>query len=275
MRIVRTLAVIGDVLGSRVPGFVRVESVKTPKFKGEWLSTPESDPERVILFFHGGAFFCGSPRSHRPISWRLAYQAKVKVLSIDYRLVPENSLEDALDDAVHAYHWLLDNGYKPENIAMGGDSAGGGLTLFTLLRLKAENLPQPAAAYCMSPCVDFTSTSESLISNSKDSIMFHVNLVKSMFRYLRRSLGPGHPLISPKDKDFSGLPPMFIHVGHNELLFGDSRLIVSKYQESGRKVILKIWNNMPHAFPLFSDFLPEGAQGLKDIAGFVRETFKL
>lgn len=275
MRTLRTFSLIGDILGLRLPGFVRVQPLKTSTFKGEWVSTPESDSDRVILFFHGGAFFCGSPRSHRPISWRLAYYAKVRVLSVDYRLLPENSIDDALDDAFHAYQWLLENGCKPENITMGGDSAGGGLTVLTMLRLKKENLPLPASAYCMSPFVNHTRDSGSMVENAGRSIMFHANLVKSMERYIKRTLRPDHRLFVTEYEDFSGLPPIFVQVGDNELLLDDSLLIVSKYKKAGQKVVLDLWHKMPHAFTLFSGILPEGVQGIKNIAGFIRDAFGL
>ena len=151
---------------------VQVEQVKNEKVRGEWLTSKNAN-EAVILYFHGGGFVSGSPAGHRPITASFARLGNCKVFSLDYRLAPEHRFPAALDDAVTAYQWLLEQNFNPRQIALAGDSAGGGLVLSALLRLREENLPFPACAVCFSPWADLAGTGDSMQSNENRDVMFH------------------------------------------------------------------------------------------------------
>ncbi len=266
----RKAADAGGKLISRVPPPVLIQQVVAGGVPGEWVIYGDApDQDRVILYLHGGGYFFCSPATHRPITWRLSRETKTRVLSLDYRMVPEYTLDDCRDDAVSAYSWLLDQGYTPGNIVIGGDSAGGGLTLLTLLALRDRNTPLPRAAFCLSPFADMSQTSPTFISNARKSHMFHRNIIKKVESYLSTGRDPYDPDISPAFGDYKGLPPLFIQVADSELLLNDSLLTVESARKAGIAVELKIWHNLPHVFTLFSDFIPEGKEGIKEIAAFV------
>lgn len=259
------------MLMPKVPGFVKITPVRNGTVEGEWVETGTSaDPNQVLLYLHGGGYFFGSPKTHRPITWRLSGKAGMKVLAIQYRMVPDYHITDIMNDAVAAYEWLLEKGYKPENIAIGGDSAGGGLTLITLLELKNRNLPQPRAAFCLSPFADLTGNSRTIRINAKGSILFHKNAMVRILKYFGKTHDVTSPLISPALGDFSGLPPLFFQVGSTELLLEDTIKAVKKAKEAGVAVTCNVWENMPHVFTLFSDFIPEGKRGIQEIADFIK-----
>ncbi len=261
-------------LPAKVPSFVSIEPVRNGKITGEWVEAGDSiDTNRVLLYLHGGGYFFGSPKSHRPITWRLSRKAGLKVLSLQYRMLPNHLIGDAMEDAVTAYEWLLNQGYNPENITIGGDSAGGGLTLITLLELKNRNLPQPKAAFCLSPYTDITGTSKTIETNAVPSIMFHKNALIKWHKFMQESHDPYDPLVSPRFGDFGKLPSLFIQVGSSELLLEDTKTIVQKAEEAGTEVVCKVWYKMPHVFTIFSDFLPEGKQGIQEVADFLKNSF--
>jgi acetyl esterase/lipase len=191
------------------------------------------------------------------------------VLSLDYRMVPEHTMTDCREDAVSAYRWLLDQGIAPGNLFIGGDSAGGGLTLLTLLALKDRGIPLPRAAFCISPFADLTGTSPTFVSNARKSDMFHPNILKKVEAYLTTGRDPYDPDLSPAFGNYQGLPPLFIQTSDAELLMNDSLLTAENAKKAGVEVELKVWHDLPHVFTLFADFVPESKQGIKEIAGFI------
>lgn len=262
----------------RVPSYIKLEPVTIPTPAGpmsaEWLSstrrghTPEAG--KVILYFHGGGYFMCSAATHRPVTSRLAHGANRKVLSINYRQAPEHKFPAWLDDAISAYRFLLDQGYKAENISLGGDSAGGNLTLITLQQIRTEQLPMPGAAFCISPWADFACESESLVRNNPKDVMFAANGVRALAKYHANESDPKHPLLSPVHADYTGFPPLLIHVGSTEILRDDSRRVAMKARADGARVTLEEWHHLPHVFHLFADFIPEGGQAIRRINDFVR-----
>lgn len=270
MRGLRKIVDAGSILTSKVPAHVSIETVDAGGVPGEWvLSGDTVRQDKIIFYLHGGGYFFCSPKTHRPITWRLSRETKTRVLSLNYRMVPEHSLDDCCEDAVSAYRWLLDKGYAPENIVIGGDSAGGGLTLLTLLALRNRAIPLPKAAFCLSPFADMSQTSPTFTSNARKSHMFHRNSLKKMEAYLSAGRDPYDPALSPAFGDYKGLPPLFIQAADSELLLNDSLLTAESARKAGVPVELKIWHNLPHVFTLFSDIIPEGKKGIKEIAGFV------
>lgn len=253
------------------PSFVDVDMTEIEGIPCDWVSVAESDDERVLLYLHGGGFFFGSPRTHRPMLWRLAKQTGMKVLAPEYRKLPEYELPAPMEDAVACYKWLLKQGYKPENIAIGGDSAGGNLTLVTLLALRDEGIEMPKAAFVLSPFADLSSTSDSLIHNARAEVMFHHRAVRKVHKILTRNVDPFDPKVSPVYGDFSGLPPLFIHTSTTEVLLDDSHRVVYQAQKAGIDVTHSIWHNVPHVFTVFVEIIPEAKKGVKEISKFVLE----
>ncbi len=270
MRALRKITDAGGKLTGRVPPHVSIEQINAGGVPGEWvISGTDVSRDKVIYYLHGGGYFFCSPQTHRPITWRLSRETKARVLSLDYRMVPEHTVDDCCRDAVAGYRWLLDEGYASENIVIGGDSAGGGLTLLTLLALKNGNVPLPRAAFCLSPFADMSASSPTFIGNARKSHMFHRNALKKMEAYLSAGRDPYDPAISPAFGDYEGLPPLFIQAADTELLLNDSLLTAANAEKAGVPVELKIWHNLPHVFTLFADIIPEGKRGIKEIAAFI------
>jgi acetyl esterase/lipase len=270
MRGLRNIVDAGNKWVSRVPPHVSIVPVRTGGVPAEWVACGDGiAPYKVVYYLHGGGYFFCSPATHRGLTWRLSRETKLRVLSLDYRMVPEHTLDDCCTDAVKGYRWLLDQGYAPWNIVIGGDSAGGGLTLLTLLALRDKGIPLPKAAFCLSPFTDMTATSPTFISNLPKSHLFHKNALKQVEAYLSAGKDPRDPSISPAFGDYKGLPPLLIQTADTELLLNDSLLVVENAKKAGVDVDFKLWHNLPHVFSVFADFIPEGKAGIKEIAGFV------
>ena len=249
---------------------VKIEPVESP-VKGEWLS-PADPPTsgRVIYYLHGGGYISGSAKSCRPITATLARLLNGRVFGLDYRLAPEHRFPAGLDDAVAGYRWLLSNGIDPKSIAFVGDSAGGGMTLALALRLRDGGEPLPASLVCLSPWTDMTSESESLRANSDRDSMF---VGEDIERYANAYLGDHSrrdPLASPLLANLSGLPPLLIQVGREEVLHDDARNLHAKIQATGGSSDLHIYEDVPHGWHYGAPFLPETRAALREAAEFIR-----
>ncbi len=273
MRVLRFLfAALASILP--VPKFVAIEKVNVDGVPAEWVSAGNQTAtgianDKVILYFHGGGYFCGSPKTHRPITWRLARNTGMKVLAIDYRMSPEFSIPISMLDAISSYRWLLQQGYKAHNITLGGDSAGGNLTLITTLEIRNQALPMPAAIFCISPFADLTATSPSLIYNAKSEALIHHKGLRKIQQKLCNKLDSYDPQISPVYADYHNFPPIFLQVGSTEVLLDDSNRVAERARQAGVLVVQKVWINMPHVFTILADFMPEGKRGLREIAEFI------
>src|SRR5690606_26794487 len=204
---------------------------------------------------HGGGYFSCSPRTHRPITWRLSAAARRPVLALDYRQGPVHKLADSLSDALDAYHCLLERGYEPEDMIVAGDSAGGHLTLATLLALRDRGLGLPSAAVCLSPWTDLTDFPRR--ANRWQDPMLPAGRVRWLARRWTDGLDPRDPLVSPVLGDFTGLPPLMIVTGSTELLRDEARRVAERARTSGVPVTYEEWPRMPHVFPILADVLPE------------------
>lgn len=258
----------------RVPASVKIEPVTIPTaagpMAGEWLQDGGADSEHVVLYFHGGGYFMCSAATHRPLTWRLAHAARRRVLAINYRMAPAHRFPAWLEDAVSAYRFLLESGFKPDKVAFGGDSAGGNLVLATLQQLRMEGLPMPGAAFCISPWADLACESESHERNDPRDVMFVSRGVKALARYLVKNEDVKNPLLSPVHADFSGFPPLLIQVSSTEILRDDGRRAAARAQEAGVQVQLEEWHNLPHVFHLFAAQVPESRRAIRHLAAFVR-----
>ena len=260
--------------GGRIPDGVSVETVTAGGVPAEWVVGSPTD-EAVMLYLHGGGYVFGGLDSHRDIACRLAAQAGVKVLLLDYRLAPEYRFPAAVDDATAAYSWLLDEGVNPAQLVIAGDSAGGGLATALMVNLKTLGLPQPKAAVLISPWVDLAMTGESLQANARADAMLSPEAIEKFASLYLGDSDPRSPLASPIFADLSGLPPAYVMVGDTEVLMSDAQTLVKRISEADGQVELTIWPKMPHVFPIMSAIIPEGRQAIEDISTFVRAQLEL
>ena len=235
---------------------------------GDLVTTRASQPDRHLLYLHGGAYMFGSPRLYRHFTWRMADAARARVLIIDYRLAPEHPFPAALDDAVTAWRWLLDNGGSPSSMAIAGDSAGGGLALATMMKLPGEGLPLPAAAAVMSPWTDLALTGPSLhINAAADPMLVAADVLRFAVGYLGGA-DARNPYASPLYGDPRGLPPTLIQAGGDEILRDDGVRMAEKMRSAGCDVELQVWPQMPHTWQLLAPVLPEAREAIDEVARF-------
>jgi acetyl esterase/lipase len=237
----------------------------------EWVTAPDAQPDRVVLFFHGGGYNIGTLQSYRNFTGHLARATRARLLAVGYRLAPENPFPAALDDGVTSYRWLLRQGVPANRIVVAGDSAGGGLALATVIALREAADPPPAAVVTISPSTDLAKEGVSVRERAHlDPIVNY----DSSLAHARRYVGPDgdlkHPLASPLYADLHGLPPLLILVGTHESLFDDSSRFASKAREAGVEVELDVWDEMIHVWPLFADMLPEGRAAIERIGAYVK-----
>ncbi len=235
------------------------------------VATPRSRADRHILYLHGGAYVCGRPAHYRDFIWRIADKAAATIHVLDYRLGPEHPFPAAVDDAVMAYRSLLAAGSGPKQLAVMGDSAGGGLTFAALLRLRDERDPMPAAAVALSPWTDLTLTSESSRRFAKADPMLSVGPAKLFVRWYLGEADPKHPYASPMFGDPAGLPPSFMQVGSDEILLDDTVRWGERMRGAGVGAEVEVWPRMPHAWQLSARVLPEGREAIRRIGLFLRE----
>jgi acetyl esterase/lipase len=235
---------------------------------GEWVESG-GVPIGTILYLHGGGYFACSPHTHRAITGGLAVRG-FRVFAANYRLAPEHPFPAALDDALSIYRALPGAGIAPGALAIAGDSAGGGLTLATLLAAKAAGLPMPAAALLFSPWTDLAGTGATLKSNLKRDPMLVGSRIGEAAGFYLNGANPKNPLISPLYGDLAGLPPLLIQVGETEVLRDDSTRLAEAARAAGVPVNLKIWPNVPHVWQLFQSFLPEARAAIGEAAAFAK-----
>jgi len=255
---------------ARIPRGITFESVSISGVPAAWVTTPRSAAERVILYFHGGAYFAGSINTHHEFSSRLVEATGFRLLLVGYRLAPENPYPAAMEDALAAYRWLLSQGFDPVQIVVAGDSAGGGLTLATMISLRDGSEPMPAAAVCFSPWTDLTSSGDSIKRNAGIDLMCKPEMLKQSAQWYAGGYDLRTSQISPLFADLHGLPPLQIHVGSEETLLDDSTRLTARAEESGVDVHLEIWPGMFHVFPLVS-YMPEAKKALQMVADFVNQ----
>lgn len=236
----------------------------------EWLE-PDGAPagSPTILYFHGGGYIIGSLTTIRPLATNLALAAGARVLSLDYRLAPEHPHPAAVDDAVTAWAWLLEQGTDPATVAFGGDSAGGGLTVAALLAAKERDLPLPAAGVCISPWTDLTLSGASLDRNAAtDPEVTRAKLAQMAELYLAGA-DPRAPLASPAFADLTGLPPLLIQAGTAEALEDDAVRLAEAARAAGVPVTLERYRDMIHVWHAFAPGLPEATATIERLAGWL------
>ena len=261
--------------------FTPVDAAGVP---AEWVQAPGVSSGRRVLYIHGGAFLMGSPKSHRNITSRFSEIANASVLAIDYRLMPENPRMAGIEDCRTAYRWLLENGPEglqaAEKVYIGGDSAGGNLTLTLIAWVRDQALRQPDAALALSPATDTTMGSPSLKANMETDAMLAPMF--KLFAWIPRPLlwwivwfqnriSPRSPLLSPAYGDLSGLPPTLVHASEAELLFDDARRYVNRAAAAGSPVRLQSWAHMVHVWHMFYPQLTEARSAWLEIEKFIAQ----
>jgi len=254
-----------------VPEDTVVEQVGAGGVAAEWISVPGASEEKVVMYLHGGGYMIGSTRTHRvPMSY-LSRASGARVLVLNFRLAPEHPFPAAVEDSVAAYRWLLAQGISPGNIVIGGDSAGGGLTLATLVALRYMGDPLPAAGISHSGWCDLANTGETFVTKAEEDPIIDKEMVDNMALTYLGDRDRTTPLASPYYADLRGLPPLLMQVGGAEVLLDDSIRTAERAKEAGVDVTLKVWDGMPHVWQAFASFLPEAQESLEECGEFIKK----
>ena len=248
----------------------KVEKVDAGGVPSEWVMAPGCDTGRAILYLHGGGYAIGSLNTHRRLAYDISAASAAKVLLIDYRLAPEHPFPAAVDDATSAWRWLLQQGFSTSRLAIAGDSAGGGLTIATLVNLRDKKLGLPACAAALSPWVDLEGLGNSIATRAAQDPMVQKDGLLWMAKMYLNGKDPKTPLAAPLHADLKGLPPTLVQVGTAETLLDDAIRIAEKMHAAGVDARLAIWPNQLHVFPLFAPILSEGRDGCLEIGTFIR-----
>jgi acetyl esterase/lipase len=255
--------------GFAPPADVRYEPVDAGGVPAEWTAAPGARQDRALVYLHGGGYCLGGVATHRGLVARLSRTARLRVLNVDYRLAPEHPHPAAVLDAVAAVRFAYASGLAPSRVAVGGDSAGGGLALATLLRLRDAGLPLPAAGVCISPWTDLTGSGESVRTRADLDPLVDADDLRILADAYLGGGDPRAPLASPLFADLRGLPPLLVHVGTAEILLDDATGLAERARDVGVPVELEVWDDMIHVWHAFADVLPEGVQAIEGIAGFL------
>ncbi len=252
----------------RVPQDVTLNPAEVGGVPGEWLRTADGGPS-TLLYVHGGGYFACSAKGYRPITAGFAQQG-FRVFAPEYRLAPEHPFPAALDDVLAVYRGLLAQGLDAGQISLGGDSAGGGLALATVLALRDSGNPLPAAVVLFSPWTDLAGTGDSLRFNDRRCAMFYGESIPKAADLYLRGQDARNPLASPLYAELAGLPPLLIHVGSDEVLLDDSRRLADRARAAGVPVDIKIWPVVSHAWQLGYPMVPEARQSIQEASAFIK-----
>jgi acetyl esterase/lipase len=250
---------------------VRLEPVDLGGVYGEWSIVPASDASRVLMFFHGGGYCSGSIVSHRRMVTEAGRAARMRTLAVGYRLAPEHPYPAAHEDAMSAWRFLRGHGVAARRITVGGDSAGGNLTIALINRLRAAGEEQPACAWLASPWTDLTMSGSSLETQAAADPLIHKAYLEELAgAYAPAPIDRRDPLISPLFADLHGFPPTLIQVGSAETLLDDATRFAAAAGAADVNVTLEIWPHMIHAWPMWNAKLTEGRQALAQAGEFIR-----
>lgn len=259
------------VADTPLPPTIAITPVSIDGIYGEWVASADTPDHQVLLFLHGGGFNAGSCLTHRELAARLCLASNVRVLLVAYRLAPEHPFPAGLHDAGAAYRWLLEQGFRPEQIVVGGDSAGGGLAAATLLWARSEGLPQPAAAVLLSPWLDLTLSGPSITANAEVDPLTTLRGLQRAANWYVGQADPAEPLVSPIYGELAELPPLLIQVGGHEILLSDATRFAERARAADVSVSLEIWDEMWHVWQAFAANLPEGRAAIEQIGQFIRK----
>jgi acetyl esterase/lipase len=254
----------------KIASDVTVEPVTANGVRAEWTSTPNDARDGALMWLHGGGYVIGSLVSHRHLVSEAGRAAKIWGLAVDYRLAPEHPFPAAVEDALSGYRYLLSRGIRPERIAIGGDSAGGGLVVAAMLKIRDAGLAPPACGWCISPWVDMEAIGESMSSKAEaDPMVQRPGLLEMAGLYLGGA-DPRSPLAAPVYADLKGLAPLLIQVGAAETLLDDAIRLAKVAGAADVRVDLQIWPEMVHVWHLFHPELKAGLRAIEAGGTYVR-----
>ena len=256
-----------------LPDNTKFKRILAGNVYAEWITCGDVDTDKTFMFMHGGGYYRGSIAATRATVARISAEAKVRCLSIEYRLAPEHPFPAAIDDTYTAYNWLLKEGINPKNIIVSGQSAGGGLCLALLLKIKENNGLQPKGAVAISPWTDLSQSGKTMIANANiDPVISKKYLDRMANLYLSKT-----PIISPLAfplyGDLSGLPPLLVQVGSAETMLDDSKRFVERAKEAKVNVNIEVWEDMFHGWHGSAHILKEAEEAIKSIGLFCRSLF--
>jgi epsilon-lactone hydrolase len=262
-----------DEVGSVWPvaADVKLTDIDLGGVDGEWSIVPRSDKARVLIYFHGGGYCSGSIRSHRRLVSEAGRAAGVRTLAVGYRLAPEHPFPAAFDDALAAWRFVRQQGIAAAHIAVGGDSAGGGLTAALINRLREAGGEQPACAWLVSPWTDLTMSGATLLSKDAVDPLIHKPYLEELAgAYLPAAIDRKDPRVSPLYADLRGFPPTLIQIGSDETLLADAVRFAAAAGTADVAVTLEIWPHMIHAWHLWNAHLEDGRRALASAGAFMR-----
>jgi epsilon-lactone hydrolase len=263
-----------DAIGSVWPvaDDVTLKAVDVSGLSGEWSIVPNSDPSSVLMFFHGGGYCSGSILSHRRMVTEAGRAARMRTLAVAYRLAPEDPFPAAYDDALTAWRFLRNEGTRASQIAVGGDSAGAGLVVGLINRLRDANEELPACAWLVSPWIDLTMSGSTFASKDAVDPIIHKEYLNELAdAYLPAAMDRKDPRVSPLYADLRSFPPVLIQVGSAETLLGDATRFASAAGAADVPVTLEIWPHMIHAWHLWNAQLESGRRALTSAGAFIRK----
>jgi len=256
---------------------IKKVQINIGEIKAEWQIPNDANDKQVILYLHGGGYNLGSIKASRGFTSLIANNTNRKILVIDYRLAPEYQYPSAIEESLAAYKWLQEEGYKPEDIIFAGDSAGGGLVLALLLKLKAIKEQLPNSAILFSPWTDLTFSGESFFANiPTDPMIAGLNLYRFVNNYLNlKTEEATNPFVSPLFGEYKGLPPLLFIVSTTEMLYDDAKRVADKAKTAGVEIQWEEWKDMLHAFPQFcyGTEIPESEEAHQKVRDFVMQNF--
>ena len=253
-----------------------VTSVDANGVPGEWVTVPESDGNRRLLYVHGGGYVMGSPVTHRRLCEGIARAGGCAVLNLDYRMAPEHVFPAAVEDAMAGLQFMQENGPDgpgaAESVFVGGDSAGGGLMLATLVAAREQGVAMPDGGVGISVWSDLAITGESIQTRSgTDPLITDASMVTNMAAMYLGGADAKTPLASPLYADYAGLPPLILQVGDHEVLLSDTTRVAERAREAGVEVTEEVWDEMFHVWHAFAPMLPEGQQAIDRIGEFINQ----
>ena len=259
-----------EIAGSLIPlpKNIKYKRVVAGNIHAEWITCGEVDENKIFMFMHGGGYYRGSVAATRATVARISAEAKVKCLSIEYRLAPEYPFPAAIDDTYSAYKWLINEGICPKQIIVSGQSAGGGLCLALLLKIKENNISQPLGAVALSPWTDLSQSGKTMIKNKNIDPVISKQYLDRFAKLYFPDLNNMSHLASPIIGDLSGLPNMLIQVGSAETMLDNSTRFYEKAKKANVNVKLEIWENMFHGWHSNAHILKDAENAIKKIGEF-------
>ncbi len=252
---------------------IAVEQIEMGGRSAEYLVHKIPSPNQpIMLYLHGGGHCIGSPRTHRTLTSHIAKGANCRVFAPTYRLAPAHPFPAALDDCLSAYRWLLSEGHAPERIIVGGDSAGGNLTLALLQSLREADDPLPAGAVLISPATDLVMTGMTRFQNAGKDVVLQQEDVALFAQSYLGDTDPHNPLVSPLYADVTGFPPLLLQAGSAEILLDDSIRLNRICEEAGIDITFQIWDDMVHDWHLGAFIMPEARDAVREICDFIKRT---